>query len=90
MKRCLDIAISLAALVLLSPVFLLAALAIIVGNGFPVFFQQTRLGLGGREFKMLKFRSMRKNAAETGPYFTQANDSRITPVGHFIRRTSID
>ena len=90
MKRCLDIAISLTALVLLSPVFLLAALAIIVGNGFPVFFRQTRLGLGGREFKMLKFRSMRKNAAETGPYFTQANDSRITPVGHFIRRTSID
>lgn len=90
MKRLLDIVISLAALIALSPVLLLAALAIAIDNGFPVLFRQTRLGLGGREFSMLKFRSMRKNAAATGPYFTQANDPRITKVGHFIRRTSVD
>lgn len=90
MKRLLDIVISLVTLIALSPVLLLAALAIAIDNGFPVLFRQTRLGLGGREFSMLKFRSMRKNAAATGPYFTQANDPRITPVGKFIRRTSID
>ena len=90
MKRLMDIVLSMAALLVLSPVLLLTALAIAVDNGFPVFFRQTRLGLGGREFSMLKFRSMRKNAADTGPYFTQANDPRITKIGHFIRRTSID
>ena len=90
MKRLIDILLSLAALLVLWPVLLLTALAIVLDNGLPVFFRQTRLGLGGRQFSMLKFRSMRKNAAATGPYFTQANDPRITPVGRFIRRTSID
>ena len=90
MKRLMDILLSLAALLVLWPVLVLTALAIMLDNGLPVFFRQTRLGLGGREFSMLKFRSMRKNAAATGPYFTQADDPRITPVGRFIRRTSID
>lgn len=90
MKRLMDLVLSLVGLLLVSPVFLLTALAITVDNGFPVFFRQTRLGLGGREFSMLKFRSMHKNAAATGPYFTQTNDPRITKIGHFIRRTSID
>jgi lipopolysaccharide/colanic/teichoic acid biosynthesis glycosyltransferase len=90
MKRLMDVLISLAALLLLSPLFVLTALAIALESGLPVLFRQTRLGLGGREFGMLKFRSMRKNAAATGPYFTQANDPRITRVGRFIRRTSID
>ena len=90
MKRLLDILLSLAALVALSPLFAAAAVAIALSDGAPVLFRQTRLGLRGYPFDMLKFRSMRKNAASTGPYFTQANDSRITPVGRFIRRTSID
>jgi lipopolysaccharide/colanic/teichoic acid biosynthesis glycosyltransferase len=90
MKRLTDIVLSLTALVLLSPVLLLAALAVVLDSGFPVFFKQTRVGLKGREFGMFKFRSMVKNAASTGPYFTQANDARITRVGQFMRRTSID
>ena len=90
MKRMTDIVLSLAALVLLSPVFLLAALAVMAGTGLPIFFRQTRVGLAGREFRMFKFRSMAKKAASTGPYFTQTNDARITRVGRFIRRTSID
>lgn len=89
-KRLMDLMLSLLALLLLAPVFVLAALAVVWDDGFPVFFKQTRLGLGGREFSMFKFRSMRKNAAQTGPYFTQANDPRITAVGRLIRRTSID
>ena len=90
MKRLTDIALSLAALILLSPVMLLVALAVLVGSGLPVLFKQTRVGMGGREFGLLKFRSMVKNAASSGQHFTQTNDARITRVGQFIRRTSID
>ena len=90
MKRLTDIILSMAALVLLCPVLLLAALAVAIDSGWPILFRQTRVGLDGREFGMFKFRSMVKNAASTGPYFTQTNDARITPVGQFIRRTSID
>ena len=90
MKRLLDIVLATTALVLLAPLLLLAALAIALESGWPVLFRQTRLGLHGHAFNMLKFRSMHHNAAATGPYFTAANDARITRVGRFIRRTSID
>ena len=90
MKRQTDIVLSLVALVLLLPVLLLAGLAVLLDSGLPVFFRQTRVGQGGREFDMFKFRSMVKNAASIGPYFTDTNDVRITRVGQFLRRTSID
>jgi len=90
MKRLFDITASLFALLLLSPLLLGTALAVALESGFPVLFRQTRIGLLGREFGMFKFRSMVKNAASIGPYFTSANDPRITRVGRFIRRTSLD
>ena len=90
MKRLMDVLLSLAALLVLSPVLLLTALAVALDSGVPVLFRQTRLGLHGREFGMLKFRSMVKNAAAIGPYFTSGDDPRITRVGRFIRRTSLD
>ncbi len=90
MKRLMDIVFSLMALALLAPVLLLTGLAVMWDSGLPVIFKQSRVGMGGRRFGMFKFRSMVKNAASTGPYFTQANDARITRVGRFIRRTSID
>ena len=90
MKRSLDIVLSLLGLAVLSPVLLMAALAIALESGVPVHLRQTRLGLHGREFGMFKFRSMVKNAAQLGPYFTTDNDPRITRVGGFLRRTSID
>ena len=86
----MDIVLSLAALLVLAPVLLGAAVAIALETGFPVLFRQTRVGLNGREFSMYKFRSMVKNASQVGPYFTTDNDPRITRVGRFIRRTSID
>ncbi len=89
-KRLLDISLSLFALVGLSPLLLLTALVVAVDSGWPPYFCQIRLGLGGREFGMFKFRSMEKNAAATGAHFTSANDPRITRIGRFIRRTSID
>ncbi len=90
MKRLFDIAGSLFALLLLSPLLLGTALSVALESGFPVLFRQTRMGLNGREFGMFKFRSMVKNAASIGPYFTSANDPRVTRVGRFIRRTSLD
>ena len=90
MKRVVDVILSLLAAVAFSPLLLITVLAIAAESGFPVFFSQTRLGLGGREFGLLKFRSMVKNAAELGPYYTVADDPRITSVGRFIRKTSID
>lgn len=89
-KRLFDVVGSLVALLLLSPVLLGTALAVAIESGFPVLFRQTRVGRHGRPFGMLKFRSMVKNAASIGPYFTSANDPRITRVGQFIRRASLD
>lgn len=91
MKRLTDIALSLLGLLLLSPLLALTALAIAGTDGWPVLFKQTRVGLKGREFAMYKFRSMVKNAASIGPYYTTGSgDPRITGVGRLIRRSSID
>ncbi len=90
MKRALDVVLSLFALILLSPVLLAAAAAVALESGRPVLFRQNRVGLGGREFRMYKFRSMVKNAAGIGPYHTATADPRITSVGAFLRRTSVD
>lgn len=90
MKRMLDVVLACSALVLLVPVLAAVGAAIALESGVPVFFRQKRLGLGGREFSMLKFRSMVTNAAEIGPYHTAAGDPRVTRVGRVLRRTSLD
>jgi lipopolysaccharide/colanic/teichoic acid biosynthesis glycosyltransferase len=90
MKRVFDVLLSLVALAVLSPLLAAAAIAIALESGRPVLFKQVRLGLGGREFGMYKFRSMVKDAAAIGPYFTSGDDPRITRVGRILRRTSID
>jgi lipopolysaccharide/colanic/teichoic acid biosynthesis glycosyltransferase len=90
MKRLMDIVLAALALMLLSPVLLATAAAVAIDSGFPVFFRQVRVGRGGRTFGMVKFRSMVQNAAAIGPFNTSANDPRITRVGRFIRRTSLD
>jgi lipopolysaccharide/colanic/teichoic acid biosynthesis glycosyltransferase len=90
MKRAIDLLVALVAVLLLSPVLALVALAVVLESGSPSLFRQTRIGLGGREFEMFKFRSMVNNAAAVGPYYTTDDDPRITRVGRFIRRTSLD
>ncbi|MDB5872711.1 MAG: sugar transferase [Ramlibacter sp.] len=90
MKRMLDVLLSLLALALLSPLIVAAAAAIAFESGRPILFRQTRLGLGGREFAMYKFRSMVKDAASIGAWHTASDDPRITRAGRFLRRTSID
>lgn len=90
MKRLFDILLSLVVLLCIFPLFLIVAIIIVLDNFGPVFYTQKRIGLNGREFGMYKFRSMRVDADKIGPYFTAANDPRITRVGRWLRRTSID
>jgi lipopolysaccharide/colanic/teichoic acid biosynthesis glycosyltransferase len=89
-KRFTDIIISLLSLAITSPIFLISAIAIRLESKGPVFFLHERTGLNGRPFKMIKFRGMIDNALSYGPGITQVNDPRITKVGRFLRRTSID
>lgn len=89
-KRLFDIVVALALLAVLWPLMLAAALAIWLESGWPVLFVQERVGLGGKTFRLLKFRSMVADAAQRGPYRTAQDDPRITRVGRVLRRTSID
>lgn len=100
-KRTFDIVASLFGLILLSPVLLVIAIAIYIDDPGPVIFKQERSGLNGKPFVMWKFRSMYQNAPELrfeleeqneldGPAFKMTDDPRVTKVGKFIRKTSID
>ncbi len=90
-KRILDILISLIALTLLSPVLLITAIAVKLDSKGPAIFRQTRLGLHGKEFTLLKFRSMVVNAEHTGSgVYSDDHDSRLTRTGRILRKTSID
>lgn len=90
MKKLLDVFLAGLALLLMSPFMLIVASAIYLNDRGPVFFKQRRVGLGGVEFGMYKFRSMTVDAESRGGYATVDGDPRITPVGRFIRRTSLD
>lgn len=91
-KRLFDIVASLIGIVLTSPIMLVVAIAIKACDGGPVFYKQVRLTKDGKEFNMLKFRSMRTDAEKDGVarLSTGVNDSRITPVGHVIRACRVD
>ena len=90
-KRGTDIVFSLVILLLLAPVFLGIALAVKLSSPGPVFYRQERMGLNGRTFKMLKFRSMPVNAeSRSGAVWAKPGENRATPVGAFLRRTSLD
>lgn len=90
-KRSLDILASLGLLTLVSPVMLVAALAVKLESPGPVFYRQRRVGRGGKVFTLCKFRSMRSDAESDGvARWASTDDDRITRVGHFIRRTRID
>lgn len=90
MKRFFDFVVSLLVLVFIFPVLCGVALVIYMNDFGPILFKQRRVGLGGREFWVYKFRSMVINAERLGGYSTSQNDVRITTVGRFIRRTSLD
>jgi lipopolysaccharide/colanic/teichoic acid biosynthesis glycosyltransferase len=100
-KRVLDIFLTLLAMILLSPVLLVAACAIKVSSPGPVLYLQERVGRGGKPFRMLTFRPMSRDAERqraaypdqnerAGPAFKMRHDPRVTPVGRVLRRWSID
>ncbi len=89
-KRILDLSASAILLACALPVFALAALLIKLDSPGPVFYRAKRLGIGGREFQMLKFRTMVPQADRQGPPVTYLGDPRVTRVGRFLRGTKID
>lgn len=100
-KRLIDVVCSFLGVLVLSPLFIIIAIIIKTTSKGPVFFSQKRVGKNGKEFNMYKFRSMVVNAEElkeklaaqnemSGPMFKMKDDPRVTKVGKFIRKTSID
>ena len=90
-KRLLDIVGSIVGMIIFLVIFPFAALAIVLESGFPILYSQPRLGMGGSEFKIYKFRSMKQNAEADGhAKLASENDPRITKVGNFMRRTRLD
>jgi len=89
-KRMVDVFVSLVLLLVTLPVMGIVALAIWLESGSPILFRQERIGLGGRPFQILKFRSMRQNAEEHGPKWAADGDHRVTRVGRIIRKLRLD
>lgn len=90
-KRIFDVFVAAALLLLFAPLMLLTAMLVAIEDGFPVFYSQERVGLYGRLFNVVKFRSMRRDAEKDGkPRWAAKNDDRVTRVGRVIRKLRID
>lgn len=90
-KRIIDIMVSLIALVFFSPLILIISILILIETGKPIFYIQRRVGLNGKVFNLIKFRTMIKDAEKfTGPVLSSEKDPRITKVGKFLRKTGFD
>ena len=88
LPRLVEMIVAGFALVIASPLILLASIGIVIGSGFPVFFRQQRVGKDGRLFTMFKLRTMRRNNA--GVRVTSSGDARITSIGRILRNTKLD
>lgn len=89
-KRIIDILCSFILIICLFPLFLIIGILIKIDSKGPIFFKHKRLGKNCKPILVWKFRTMVDNAISLGPEFTTSGDSRITKLGHFLRRTSID
>jgi exopolysaccharide biosynthesis polyprenyl glycosylphosphotransferase len=89
-KRLLDVFLSILALIILSPVYFALAISIKMSSNGPVLYKQERVGKFGKPFTIYKLRTMVKNAETNGPLLSSSNDSRITGIGQFMRRTHLD
>lgn len=90
-KRLFDASLALIGLVLTLPLALVVAFLIVVTSGFPIIFEQTRVGFNGKLFKIMKFRTMIKDAeVKTGPVWSIPHDPRVTPLGRWLRKTRLD
>lgn len=89
-KRLFDLTLAACGILFLSPLFIIISIVIKLTSKGPVLFKQERIGANFRPFKIYKFRSMVTGAEKKGPGVTSADDSRITPVGSFLRKTKLD
>lgn len=90
MKRLFDIVFSLVGLIIISPIFILLSLIIVLDSQGGIFFRGVRVGRYGNDFRIFKFRSMVKDAEGKGKWNVGDNDSRITRIGHFLRKSKLD
>jgi len=89
-KRSMDITFSIIAILLLIPVYIICAVGVKLSSKGPIFYTQERIGLNGKPFQIIKFRSMFANAEKGTPLLSSKEDPRITKFGHFIRKTRLD
>ncbi len=89
-KRAMDIGLSCLALTCLLPVYLFVGIGVKLSSSGPIFFKQERVGLKGKPFNIIKFRSMRADAEKNGPQLSSTHDNRITKFGKFLRKTRLD
>ncbi|MFZ9028697.1 MAG: sugar transferase [Crocinitomicaceae bacterium] len=89
-KRLIDIIISTIALIFLIPLFIVLAIVIKFSSPGPIFFLQERIGMNGKPFQIIKFRTMVPDAEKAGPQLSSSNDPRITKIGRFMRKYRID
>ena len=89
-KRIFDLVCSTLGLIVLSPVLIIIAIKIKAGSDGPVFFKQIRVGQSGKEFEILKYRTMVVDAEKLGKQITVGNDNRITKIGSFLRKYKLD
>ena len=89
-KRVMDIVLSFIAVILLIPFYIFSAIAVKMSSPGPILFLQERVGLNGKQFKIIKFRTMFVNSEAAGPQLSSSNDPRITKIGRFMRKTRLD
>ncbi|WP_343605927.1 sugar transferase [Fluviicola sp.] len=89
-KRAFDICFSIVAIILLIPVYIFLAIGVRLSSPGPILFFQERIGLNGKPFKIIKFRTMYVGAEKAGPQLSSTNDPRITPIGKFMRKARLD
>ncbi|HRY32968.1 MAG TPA: sugar transferase [Bacteroidales bacterium] len=90
LKRCFDVVFSLGMLLLLSPLFLLIMLLLLFASGWRIFFSQIRVGLDGKTFRLLKFRTMKEGSEAAGQLTVGGRDPRITLAGSLLRKYKLD
>jgi lipopolysaccharide/colanic/teichoic acid biosynthesis glycosyltransferase len=89
-KRFMDIILSVIAFFLCIPLFIISAILVKLSSPGRIFYLQERIGLNGKPFKIIKFRTMYENSEKSGPQLSSENDNRITPIGRFMRKTRLD
>lgn len=89
-KRIFDICVSIIALIVLLPLFIVLAILVKMSSPGPIFFRQQRIGKNGQTFMIVKFRTMYENSEKNGPQLSSTNDPRITNIGRFMRKSRLD